>query len=224
MVKRNKQGGKLTHVVLYSLRRYFFSGLAVIFPLFITIYIIIVVFRFGDKLAGAPINSFLESNYGYRIPGLGLLILLLFIIAAGIFSSHFLGKKILPFFERMLMRIPFIASLYPSAKQLSDFLFKADKRKEFKKVVLVPYPVKGSYSIGFITNEGLRVVSENGAEQLVTVLVPLAPAPFSGVLLFLPKKEIKLLDISIDEAIKLIVSGGVVAPSTQEIGLTGEAG
>jgi len=214
---KDERNQRLSYNILSALRRYFFSGLAVIFPLFITIYIIVVIFHFGDRLAGAPINSFLESNYGYRIPGLGLLILLLLIIAAGIFSSHFLGKKILPFFERMFMKIPFVASLYPSAKQLSDFLFKADKRKQFKKVVLVPYPVKSSYSIGFVTNEALKIIEEDNKEKLITVLVPLAPAPFSGVLLFLPKEDIKLLDISIDEAIKLIVSGGVVGPSNETI-------
>jgi uncharacterized membrane protein len=94
-----------------------------------------------------------------------------------------------------------------------------DKKKEFKKVVLVPYPVHDSYSMGFITNEGLSVSDKNSNEEIVSVLVPLAPAPFSGVLLFLSKKKIKILDIPIDDAVKLIVSGGVVMPSKRKFNL-----
>lgn len=202
-----------------KLRKYILTGLAVLFPLFITVYIIIFVFKLGNRFAGRYINAFLSENYGFAIPGLGLIFILLFLIVIGFVSSNFIGRRILPFFEKIFMKIPLVANLYPSAKQLSDFLFRMDKKKEFKKVVLVPYPVHGSYSMGFITNEGLSVSDKENNEEIVSVLVPLAPAPFSGVLLFLPKKKIKILDIPIDDAIKLIVSGGVVLPSKRKFNL-----
>jgi uncharacterized membrane protein len=202
-----------------KIRKYILTGLAVLFPLFITVYIIVFVFRMGNRFAGRYINAFLLEQYGFALPGLGLVFILLLLIVIGFVSSHFIGRRILPFFEKIFMRIPLVANLYPSAKQLSDFLFRMDKKREFKKVVLVPYPVHDSYSMGFITNEGLSVSDKESNEEIVSVLVPLAPAPFSGVLLFLPKKKIKILDIPIDDAIKLIVSGGVVLPSKRKFNL-----
>lgn len=202
-----------------NLRKYILTGLAVLFPLFITVYTIIFVFKLGNRFAGRYINAVLLENYGFVIPGLGLIFILLFLIIIGFVSSHFIGRRILPFFEKIFMKIPLVANLYPPAKQLSDFLFRMGKEKEFKKVVLVPYPVHDSYSMGFITNEGLSVSDQEKSDEIASVLVPLAPAPFSGVLLFLPKKKIKILDIPIDDAIKLIVSGGVVLPSKRKFKL-----
>ncbi len=197
------------------IRRYILTGMAALFPLFVTIYIIVFVFRMGNRLAGKYINAFLMENYGFAVPGLGLIFILLLLIAIGFVSSHFIGRRILPFLEKIFMKIPLVANLYPSAKQLSDFLFRMDKEKEFKKVVLVPYPVYGSYSMGFVTNERLPVSDKEKEQEIVSVLVPLAPAPFSGVLLFMPKSKLRILEIPIDEAVKMIVSGGVVLPSKQ---------
>ncbi len=200
-------------------RKYILTGLAVLFPLFITVYIIVFVFRLGDRFVGNYINGFLMRNYSFTVPGLGLIVIILLLLIIGVISSNFIGKKFLPFLERVLLKIPVVANLYPSAKQLSDFLFRMDRKKEFKKVVLVPYPVHDSYSMGFITNEGISVAADKNNENLVSVLVPLAPAPFSGVLLFLPRKKIKILDMQVEDAVKLIVSGGVLLPSRKKFKL-----
>ncbi|MBD3263500.1 MAG: DUF502 domain-containing protein, partial [Candidatus Omnitrophica bacterium] len=137
--------------------------------------------------------------------------LLLFIVT-GFFSTRFIGRKIFPLAEKVFFKIPLLSSIYSSLKQLSDFLFKESKRKKFKKVVLVPYPRDGSYSLGFITNEELDDFGPQKGLSLISVFVPLAPAPFSGIILFLPEEEVVVLDISVEQGIKCIVSGGVIPP------------
>ncbi len=195
------------------LKRYLIAGIALTLPLFITIYLILVFFRFTDRFAGKFINNYLFYNYGFRIPGLGVLFLLLVLLGVGFLSSHFIGRKIFPVVERYFLKIPFVANIYPSAKQLSDFLFgAADGRDKFQKVALVQYPFRGSYSIGFVTNESLEELNRVAGERLISVLIPLAPAPFSGIIVMLPPDRIKVLEMSFDQAIKFIVSGGVVSP------------
>jgi uncharacterized membrane protein len=212
-VSYKEKPAKLHRLLSDSIRRYFLAGVATVFPLFITVYIIVIIFRFFDRLAGRYINSFLLEQYGFVIPGLGFVITLASVVIIGLISTHFIGRKVVPFFENLFLKIPFVASIYPSAKQLSQFLFQEEKQKRFKKVVLIQYPYEGSHSIGFITNEHIPEFDKKADSALVNVFVPLAPAPFSGVILLVPRNKIKVLDISIDKAIKFIVSGGVVAPS-----------
>ncbi len=194
------------------LRRYFFAGIATVLPVVVTIYIIRVVFDFTDRLAGKHINVYLLENYGYSIPGLGLIATILFFVLVGLVSSHFIGKKIIPFFEKLLIKIPIVASIYPSVKRLSDFLFGSGKNRQFKRVVLVPYPNPNSFSLGFITNEEVGNLEGRVGKDLITVFVPLAPAPYTGFILFISKEDVKFLDISVDLAVRCIVSGGVIPP------------
>ncbi|MCK9555325.1 DUF502 domain-containing protein [bacterium] len=195
-----------------SLKKSFFAGIATIFPLFVSVYIIVIIFRFADQLTGKYVNALLIKEYGFSIPGLGFLTTILIILIVGFISSHIIGIKIFPVFEKLILKIPFIAHIYPSAKELSDSLFSSNKKDKFKKVVLVEYPTKESYSLGFITNEELYELNRKANKNLITVFVPLAPAPFSGMILFVPKDKIIELDISVDKAIKCIVSGGVIPP------------
>lgn len=194
-----------------SLKRYLWTGVAIIFPLYITVYLIIIIFQFIDGVAGRYINSFLDNQFGYTIPGLGFLVTFLAVLAVGFFSRNFLGKWFFSRFEGVLRRVPLVANIYAPAKQLSDFLFIGGKKEKFKKVVLVEFPVKDSYSLGFITNEHLKDFEVPDQEDTnVCVFVPLAPAPFSGLILIVPKTKIRELDVSVDRAIKFVVSGGVV--------------
>lgn len=197
---------------LNVLKNYFLTGIATLFPLFITIYVVFLLFQVTNKYAGQYVNNLLLDSYGYSIPGLGLIVTLVVIIIIGFISSNFIGRKLFPIFEKILFKIPFISEIYPSAKQLSDFLFSSNKKSKFKKVVMVEYPTKGSYSIGFITNEELSGLSSISEDNLISVLVPLAPAPFSGILLLLPKDKVKVIDMSVNNAVKFIVSGGVINP------------
>jgi uncharacterized membrane protein len=198
-----------------NLKRYFFSGLTAVVPVFITFYLILVILRTANKFAGRYLNDFLVDNYGFSVPGLGLIFLVAAIILIGGFVSNFLGERLLVFFDRIFNKMPLIGSIYPSAKKLTEFLFKEENQKKFKKVVLVEYPSPGSYSIGFLTNEGVDEFNEKTRKDLVTVLVPLSPMPYSGMLLILPKEKLIEIEMTIDEAIKLVLSGGVVVPDRQ---------
>jgi uncharacterized membrane protein len=194
------------------LRRYLFSGLAVVVPLFITFYLILIIFQLSNRFAGRYINDFLERKYGFFVPGLGLVALVMVIMVIGALVSNFVGKKIFTVAERFFYKAPLIANIYPSAKKLSNFLFSEEQQKKFKKVVLAEYPAPGSYSIGFMTNEGVEEFNEKTGKHLVTVLVPLSPMPYSGLLLMLPKNKLTEIDMTVNEAIKLVLSGGVVIP------------
>ncbi len=193
------------------LRTYFFAGIATLFPLFVTIYLVFVILKFGDSLVGKYLNPILLKNYGFTIPGLGFVTMLLVIIGIGLFSTHFIGRKILPFLERLFLKIPLVANIYPSAKQLSDFLFTM-KKEDIGKVVLVEYPYPGAYSIGFVTNENLSFFDQESKGKMISVFIPIAPSPFSGFLVLLPQEKVKILNISMEQAIKFIVSGGVISP------------
>jgi len=194
------------------IKRYFISGIAITFPLFISIFVVVFIIRITDELIGNKINACLLKYYGFDIPGLGIILLILILLLVGFLSNLFLGRKLFQIFDRAFKKIPLLATIYPPAKELSDFLFTSEGRGRFKKVVLVEYPVEGSYSIGFITNEELNKLSADLNNKLISVLVPHAPTPFSGMLLFLEERKIKVLDITVDQAVKLIVSGGVVLP------------
>ncbi|MFA6636371.1 MAG: DUF502 domain-containing protein [Candidatus Omnitrophota bacterium] len=198
-----------------QLRKYLFSGLAAILPLFITVYIVVLIFEISNRFAGRYINAFLMDRYGFSVPGLGLLLLLIFVIAVGVFVRNFIGNKIFSLAEKFFYRVPIVANIYPSAKKLSDFLFEDEKQK-FRKVVLVEYPAPGSYSIGFITNEGIEEFNRKTKSELVTVLVPLSPMPYSGLLLILPKEKLIEVDMTVNQAVKLVLSGGVVFPELEQ--------
>ncbi|MFA5411348.1 MAG: DUF502 domain-containing protein [Candidatus Omnitrophota bacterium] len=199
-----------------ALKKYFFSGIAAILPLFLTLYIIVWILLFFDRLTGKLVNPFLLRKFGFSVPGLGLVVTILAVVIVGILYTYFIGKRLYSFIEKLFLRIPFVSAIYPSLKQLSDFLFRHDKMNNFKKVVLVEYPSRDLYAIGFITNENLKELTQKTGSELISVFLPFPPSPFSGLLVLVPKDKITELDISIDEALKFIVSGGVVQPKSKK--------
>lgn len=196
---------------MHKLRKYFFSGIVVVTPIVITVSILSALFRFTDGLLGRYINYYLKKNLGYGIPGLGLIIFLLVILVVGFFAANFLGKKILRLLEAWFLKIPFVSRIYPHIKQFVD-LVAAKEKPSFKKVVLIEYPRNGIYSLGFITNEGMKEIEEKTGQNIVTVIIPSIPNPFSGFFVFCKKEELIYLDITVEEAIKQVVSGGVLQP------------
>ncbi|HOX54662.1 MAG: DUF502 domain-containing protein [Candidatus Omnitrophica bacterium] len=196
-----------------KLRGYFITGLAVFLPIAITIYILVVAFRFFDNILGRFINIYLLRTGGIYIPGLGLILFILVVFLTGFFTRHFLGRKIFPFFERIfLLKPPLIRQIYPSVKKIINLVLSQEK-PSFKKAVLVEYPRKGIYSLGFVANEGMKEAKDKtNTDDLVNVLIPSSPSPFSGYLIMVPKKELIYLDISIEKAFELIISDGVLNP------------
>ncbi len=197
--------------MMSKLRRYFLTGLAVLLPIVLTGYIIIIVFNFADNLLGKHINKYLHDLFGFYIPGLGLLLTAFIIVATGFFSSNFLGRKLLPFFEEILLRIPLVQQLYAPAKKIVSFFFSA-KQQLFKQVVLIEYPRKGIWSLAFITNQGTPEIGAKLGKEMLNVFIPSTPGPLTGYFMFVPKEDVIFLDISVEDALKLFISGGVLNP------------
>ncbi len=192
-----------------KIRRYFIAGIVVLLPVFITINILSITVRFLDNLLGRFIRPYIESAYGRSFFGLGLLAIIIIIFFTGVLATNVFIKRVMPFFERLFMRIPLVYQIYPSIKQLVKFLFSEDKL-HFKKVVLFEYPRKDVFTLGFITNE-FKSESIAGADQdTVCVYISSAPNPITGFFVIVPKRDVKVLNISIEDAFKIIISGGVL--------------
>lgn len=194
-----------------SLKHYFITGLLVVLPIFLTLYFIFIFFRLIDGFFGGIINRYLESEFGFSVPGLGFILVILLLLAAGFITSHLLNRKMIPSIEGWFLRLPGIRQVYPAIKQVVGFLFSKDK-SAFKKVVLVEYPSKGIWSVGFMTNEGFGEAQEKIGQELVHVLIGTTPSPWSGFFVLIPKSEVKFLEMSIEDGMKLIVSGGIIKP------------
>jgi len=189
-----------------KIKKYFLTGLAIIIPFVLTIYILAILFRFVDNIFGRFLNVIFKKIFGFYIPGLGFLFFILFIYFVGFLANRYIGKKFLYSIERWFFNLPFIRNIYPGFKQLSSFLFE-EKEIKFKKVVLVEYPSKGIFSLGFLTKEEIKDL-DNFDEKLVSVFIPSTPNPLTGFLIFVPKDNLKFLDLSVSDAMKIIFSGG----------------
>ncbi|MCX5680420.1 MAG: DUF502 domain-containing protein [Candidatus Omnitrophica bacterium] len=192
-------------------KRYFFTGFFIILPVFITAYVLYAIFIFIDGIWGKIINFYLRRHLGFAIPGLGFILGMLTILVVGFIATNLLGKRLFNFFEHIFRKFPMIKLIYDPAKQIVNS-FTSRENPAFKKVVLVEYPSKGIWSIGFLTNEGFKEAQEKTGEELLHVFIATTPSPFTGFLVLFPKRDVKILDISVEGGIKLIVSGGIVRP------------
>ncbi len=197
---------------MLKVKRYFLTGLLLVLPLFITGYILVLSFKLIDGILGGFINNYLRANWGFFIPGIGIILGILIVWVSGFIATHFLGKRVLSALESRFIGLPGVRQIYPSAKQIVGFLFSKDKAA-FKQVVLAEYPCKGIWSIGFITNDSFAEANEKTAQDLLHVFIPSTPGPWSGFLVLIPRENIKHLDISVEDGIKLIISGGILKPS-----------
>lgn len=193
-------------------RKYFLTGLLIILPVLITTYLFVSLFAFFDNILGRYINRITITTLGYKIPGLGLLLFLLLIFITGILATNFIGRKLFLFFEKIWFKFPIVKKIYPAAKQITHFLFSPKIQGQLQKVVLVEYPSRGIYSIGFLTNRSDPEIRQKTGKDLLNVLVPSVPNPLTGFVVLIPKQDAIFLDMSVEEAIKIIVSGGVLNP------------
>ena len=190
-----------------ALRRYFLTGLATLFPVAVTSFLIWKIFEFSDGLLG--------NLLGFQRAGLGLLVTILVILVVGVLSIHFFGRLVFRTVELAFARLPIVRKIYPAVKQLTQFLFSEESRNAaFRRVVLVQYPRTGLYSVAFVTNEAKTSVAGK-PQTLLTLLIPNPPSPFTGPIIFAPEEDVIPLNLSVEEAVKLIVSGGVVASPLQ---------
>ena len=189
------------------IRNYFIAGLAVLIPLVGSLYVFWLIFSFLDGLLSSLITDF----YGRPLPGLGFILTILFTLLVGYLTSNFLGKKILELVDHIFFRIPLLRNVYSSFKQIVDSFMQQNKTA-FKKVVMIEYPRKGLFVLGFLTGESRGEVQENTRADTVNVFVPTSPNPTSGMLVLVPRQEVIFLKMSVEEGLKLIISGGVFSP------------
>jgi uncharacterized membrane protein len=190
-----------------QLRRYLITGIAVIAPLVITVWVLWKLFSFIDGIAA---SIFGKEVVG--IPGVGVVIFVAVIILVGVFATNLIGKRLISFAEKLMSRIPLANKIYAAVQEIS-MAFLGSKRSVFNTVVLVEYPRKGIYSLGFVTAEGKGEVQSKTSEHVIGVFVPTTPNPTSGLLVFVPREELVYLDMSIEDGLKLVISGGVFTPS-----------
>ena len=189
-------------------RNYFIAGIVVLIPIGITIYLTIFIVSISSKIIPKEINP---NNYlPYNVPGLEILIAVILITIIGWLSLSFLGKKLLILFNSILKRIPILRTIYSAIVQMTETFTKSDEKK--KNVVLIEYPRKGSWAVGFATKENSGEISNKTKKKLVNVFVPTTPNPTSGFLLMFPKEDVIYLDLTFEEASKFIVSAGTSNP------------
>ena len=194
--------------ILGRLRNYFITGIVVLVPIGITLYLTKFFISVSSKLIPNEVNP--NSYLPFAIPGLEILLSVIFITIIGSLSLSFIGKKILKIFNDILKRIPILRTIYSAIGQMTETL--APKKGSKKSVVLVEYPRKGSWAVGFATKENDGEISKKTNTELVNVFVPTTPNPTSGFLLMFPKSEIIYLDMAFEEASKFIVSAGTSDP------------
>ena len=201
---------KKSKSIVGKLRNYFITGIVVLVPIGITLYLTKFFIRISSKLIPAEINP---NNYlPVLIPGLEIILAIIFITLIGYLSLSFIGKKILQLFNDLLKRIPILRTIYSAIGQMAETL--APKRKSKKSVVLIEYPRKGSWAVGFATKDNKGEISKKTNQKLVNVFVPTTPNPTSGFLLMFPKEDIIYLDMNFEEASKFIVSAGTTNPKS----------
>ena len=193
---------------LARLRNYFISGIVVLVPIGITLYLTKFFISVSSNLIPKEINP--NSYLPFSIPGLEILLSIIFITVIGWLSLSFIGKKILQLVNETLKRIPILRTIYSAIGQMTESL--APRKGNKKSVVLVEYPRKGSWAVGFATKDNKGEISKKTSTELVNVFVPTTPNPTSGFLLMFPKKEIIYLDMTFEEASKFIVSAGTSNP------------
>ena len=200
---------KKTKISVFSrLRNYFFTGIFVLIPIGITLYLTLFLIKISSKILPKELNP----NYyiPYNIPGLEILISLILITIIGWLSLTFIGKRFVLIIEAILNRIPILRTIYSSAEQLIEN-FSQDKKSQ-KSVVLVQYPRQGVWAIGFATKENSGKIKEAIGQETMNVFVPTTPNPTSGFLLMFPKKDVIFLDLTFEEASKFVVSAGSINP------------
>ena len=198
------------------LKRYFIAGLLVWLPIFITVYMIHLLISSMDAVF-AMLPHALRPDFllGYHIPGMEIALTLLLVFFSGILVTNFLGRWLLSLGESLLNRIPLIRTIYSGTKQTLETVLSS-KEASFRKVLLVEYPRAGVWTLAFQANTGFNGTEASDLEHLITVFIPSAPSPLSGFLIMLPLNQVRELNMSVDEALKIIISLGTIMPTLRK--------
>jgi len=195
------------------IRRYLVAGILVWVPLAVTYTLLRFVVGLMDRtLLLLPRQFRPEELLGFHIPGLGVILTIIVLLVTGLLAANFVGRAFVGGWESILDRIPVVRSIYSAAKNFAEMVF-SDSSQSFKKVLLIEYPRKGLYSLAFQTSTELGEVQGRKGEEIVCCFVPTTPNPTSGFIVIVPKKDVTVLDMEVDEALKMIISLGVVVPT-----------
>ncbi|VVC75289.1 hypothetical protein AQUSIP_05770 [Aquicella siphonis] len=211
--------------MIAAIRKYFISGLLVWLPVIITLVVIkFLVDLLSKSLLLLPPAFQPDVLLGFHVPGIGVVLTLLVIFFTGLFAANFIGQRLVEMSERIMTRIPLVRSVYTGVKQVTETLFKPGGQS-FRKVLLVEYPCPGVLSIAFQTGEVDEVIQgKPTGERLVIYFIPTTPNPTSGFLMMAPRSRVKELDISVDQALKFVISLGVVQPGSLPVKTTYPSG
>ena len=191
-----------------KIRNYFITGVVVLIPIGITVYLTLFFVKISSKILPKELNP--NHYLPYNIPGVEIIISIFLITLIGWLSLSFLGRKLLKIFEDILQRIPILRTIYSAITQMTETFTKS--KGDTRNVVLVEYPRKGSWAVGFATKENTSVISEKTKKNTVNVFIPTTPNPTSGFLIMFPKEDVIYLDITFEQASKFIVSAGTSDP------------
>lgn len=194
------------------IKRYFITGLLIWVPLVITVWVLsIIVNTLDQSLQLLPEVLHPRNLFGFSIPGVGAILTLAMILLTGLLAANFIGQKLVGWWDKLLSRIPVVNSVYKAVKQVSDTLF-APNGNAFRKAVLVQYPRQGAWTIAFLTGTPGGDIRNHLEGDYISIYVPTTPNPTSGFFLMMPRRDVVELDMTVDEALKYIISMGVVAP------------
>ncbi|MGD8912966.1 MAG: DUF502 domain-containing protein [Candidatus Thiodiazotropha sp.] len=194
------------------LRRYLVAGLLVWLPLGATFLVINLLVGWMDNSLLLLPEAYRPDNlFGFHIPGLGVLLSLLILLLTGLVAANLLGSKIVSMWERLLARIPLVRSVYSAVKQMVETMF-ADKGNSFRKVILVEFPRRGLWTLAFLTSDESGAVQRATGQDVVNVYIPTTPNPTGGYFVLVPKEDIRELDMSVDDGLKMLLSMGAVNP------------
>lgn len=198
------------------IKNYFLTGLLVILPIFVTVYVIWFLIRVMDVVLKYIPPKYLPETYlPFQIPGLGLILVIILIFAVGLLTRNLAGRRVVHIWENMVNRIPLVRIIYLGVKQLLEAFF-IQKNQAFKRVALLEYPRRGVYVIGFITGESKGEVQSKTNKNMINVFVPTTPNPTSGFYIIIPEDELIILNMTVEDAFKLIISGGIFSPPEQK--------
>jgi uncharacterized membrane protein len=198
------------------IKRYFITGLLIWVPLAITAWVLVLIVGTMDQsLRLLPEAIHPRSVLGFDIPGVGAILTLLIIVLTGLLAANFIGQRLVVWWEMLLARIPVVNSIYNSVKQVSDTLFSSSGNA-FRQALLIEYPRRGAWTIAFLTGKPGGEVLRHLDGEYVSVYVPTTPNPTSGFFLMLPRAEVIELEMSVDTALKYVISMGVVAPPLRQ--------
>ena len=192
-----------------KIRRYLATGLLVWIPLGVTLLLLRLLISFMDGLIPTPLRP--ENLFGFRIPGLGVILTFTLLLVTGFFAANLLGKKLIAVWEAFLARIPLVSWVYSGVKKVAETLL-SPRSESFRKVLLMEYPRRGIWSLCFQTSSDLGEVQAHTGQEVVCVFVPTTPNPTSGFIILVPKDDVIELEMTVDEALRMIISLGVVVP------------